>query len=341
MPTIAESIAANKERIAAGGETATGIGPANLALPAPPQLDLPIGLPQRGVFPADVVLVSDRSANSREFRSMGMRSSTFPYASPATPSTKTIISQITNTQTVSPVPAPTPAPSPTPPPTLLLETNGSINPDQQVLNLVQGAGMSISVDALGNTQISNALTALLLETDGTPNADQSVLNLVTGSGITLTPSGGNVTISTVGAGGAVIQQYNTATLTTDQAITANTLTAISDTLILITFPSSGGPWRVDLRYWMYWTTGATPTVDMYVKDSSGNKFAGGGLNGATSGANQQCTSGSDITDVTYANSAIISFQVYAEAQNNFTVRQVPEYGSGPNSTLRAIVFSSN
>ena len=81
MPSLSQAIAANAARISAGGQTGTGVGPGAAAPLAPgaPPLDLAPGLPQRGVFPAELVLSSDRSANSRQFR-MSERSSAFPYS---------------------------------------------------------------------------------------------------------------------------------------------------------------------------------------------------------------------------------------------------------------------
>lgn len=88
MPTIKQQVIANQNRIAAGGETGTGVGPQQVApspAPTPPQ-DLPAGggLPQRGMFPADLTLNSDRSDSNRAFRGAGVRSSTFPYAASGT-----------------------------------------------------------------------------------------------------------------------------------------------------------------------------------------------------------------------------------------------------------------
>lgn len=85
MPTIKQQVAANQTRIAAGGETGTGVGPQDVAATTmAPSQDLPAGggLPQRGMFPANLTLNSDRSDSNRAFRGDGMRSSTFPFAPP-------------------------------------------------------------------------------------------------------------------------------------------------------------------------------------------------------------------------------------------------------------------
>lgn len=81
---------------------------------------------------------------------------------------------------------------------LLLETNGSPNFNQNLQNLVQGNGILISTDNQGNTTISftGSSTPLTLKTNGVQNALQTLLNLVQGSGISLSSDGsGNVTIS--------------------------------------------------------------------------------------------------------------------------------------------------
>jgi len=82
MPTIAQAVAKNQERIARAANTPAA-QPAPESLPTPPQ-DLPAGggLPQRGMFPADLTLNSDRSDSNRAYRGQGVRSSTFPFAAP-------------------------------------------------------------------------------------------------------------------------------------------------------------------------------------------------------------------------------------------------------------------
>ena len=149
MPSIKDAIAANQARIASGGETGTGIGnpqppaaPVNFA-PTPAQ-DQPAGagLPQRGMFPADLVLASDRSDSSRVFRGSSMRSGTFPYQ-PQQIKTGPISVQ-------SVVSAAAAAAS------LALETNSIANPNQSLLNLVGGPGVSILANPDGSVIISGA-----------------------------------------------------------------------------------------------------------------------------------------------------------------------------------------
>ena len=81
---------------------------------------------------------------------------------------------------------------------VLFETNGTPNFNQNLQNLVQGNGIVISTDNQGNTTISftGSSTPLTLKTNGVQNTLQTLLNLVQGSGISLSSDGsGNVTIS--------------------------------------------------------------------------------------------------------------------------------------------------
>jgi hypothetical protein len=146
MPNLNEARQKNAARIASGGQTGTGIGnpeppqtPINFA-PTPAQ-DQPAGagLPQRGMFPANLVLASDRSDSSRVFRGSSMRSGTFPYQP----------QQIkTGPVTVTAVSAAAAAA------TLALETNYLANPNQSVLNLVAGPGVSLIANPDGSVVIS-------------------------------------------------------------------------------------------------------------------------------------------------------------------------------------------
>ena len=87
---------------------------------------------------------------------------------------------------------------------ILFETNGSPNFNQTLQNLVQGAGVTIVTDNLGNTVISSSSipTGLVLKTNGILNGSQALLNLVNGSGINITQDGlGNTTLAAVASSG--------------------------------------------------------------------------------------------------------------------------------------------
>lgn len=150
MPKISDLRNKNAARIQAGGKTGTGVGnpqPPQASIqptPTAPQ-DLPVGagLPQRGMFSADLVLASDRSDSSRVFRGQGMRSATFPYQ-PQTIKTSPVI---VTPATVSAAAAAS---------SLALQTNGIANPNQKLQNLVNGAGISIVANPDGSVIITAA-----------------------------------------------------------------------------------------------------------------------------------------------------------------------------------------
>src|SRR4029077_14245652 len=139
-------------RIAAGGETGTGLGPqppqSPLVAAPSPQLDLPLGggLPQRGTYPASLVLGGDINDSNRMFRGAGMRSTTFPNAGPPTTVTKsTTVVQVASTSAATAS-------------ALLLEVSGAPTPIQNVLNLIPGSGITIVPDAAGGVTITGTST---------------------------------------------------------------------------------------------------------------------------------------------------------------------------------------
>ncbi len=146
MPTIKAAIEKNKQMQAQQASQVTGSTPlptpAHLVVAAPPQ-DVPLGagLPQRGMFPANMVLSGDRNDSSRMFRGPGTRSATFPF--PVVPTTNTKIVSTTIASSAAAAAA------------VEFLTNNSPNPVQNVLNLLQGAGINISVDQYGNVTITN------------------------------------------------------------------------------------------------------------------------------------------------------------------------------------------
>jgi hypothetical protein len=71
----------------------------------------------------------------------------------------------------------------------VLETNGTPNSSQALLNLVAGAGVTLTDEGAGSIEIAASVTPLSLETNGTPNSSQALLNLVAGAGVTLTDEG--------------------------------------------------------------------------------------------------------------------------------------------------------
>lgn len=85
-----------------------------------------------------------------------------------------------------------------------LQTNGSTNGSQTLLNLKNGSNITIVDDGSGGITINSISPTILLKTNGTNNGSQTTLNLVAGTNITLADNGtGSVTInSTGGSSGA-------------------------------------------------------------------------------------------------------------------------------------------
>lgn len=83
---------------------------------------------------------------------------------------------------------------------LVLQTNGTANGSQILLNLQAGGGTSLTDNGAGRVMIASA-TAPVFDTNGVANTVQSALNLVAGSNITLTAVGSAVTIAASGGGG--------------------------------------------------------------------------------------------------------------------------------------------
>lgn len=87
---------------------------------------------------------------------------------------------------------------------ITLETNGSVNGSQSVLNLVAGSNVALSDNGSGSVTVSasGGGTTLALKTDGVTNGSQSVLNLISGTNVTLIDNGsGGVTVNASGSGG--------------------------------------------------------------------------------------------------------------------------------------------
>lgn len=81
---------------------------------------------------------------------------------------------------------------------VLLQTNGSPNFNQGVLNLTQGSNITLTPDNSGNVVIAatNSGTTIALKTNGTTNGSQTLLNLVNGANIAITQDGaGNTTVA--------------------------------------------------------------------------------------------------------------------------------------------------
>lgn len=147
MPTLAQLRAKTAANQAAANNPngadnpAPTITPENLVqIPAAAPLDLPVPMPQRGVFPTSMVLASDRSDSTRVFRGPNTRSAVFQNSP----------SQVSATVT-TPVTAATIAAA------LAVLVNNKAVPDQDVLNFLSTT--TIQVVAGPNGQISFNSTA--------------------------------------------------------------------------------------------------------------------------------------------------------------------------------------
>ena len=82
---------------------------------------------------------------------------------------------------------------------ITLETNGSVNANQSLLNIAQGSNITVA-NSGGTTTISGTAVPITFRINGTNSSSQSVQNLINGTGITVTDGGsGNITISSTGA----------------------------------------------------------------------------------------------------------------------------------------------
>lgn len=144
MPSIRDAIDKNINRIKAGGDTGTGRGTVTSTAYPTPLLDIPNGLPQRGMFPADIILASDRSDSSRAFRGAGVRSSTFPY-----PPQKVTVSTVKKVSSST-------AASNSKSAVLKLQVNNIDNPDQELLNLLSGPNITLVQQPDGGVVITGS-----------------------------------------------------------------------------------------------------------------------------------------------------------------------------------------
>jgi hypothetical protein len=80
---------------------------------------------------------------------------------------------------------------------LTLETNGTANSNQGLLNIASGTGIAVA-NVSGTTTITNS-DILSLETNGTSNSNQTLLNIAAGTGVSVSNASGTTTISTTGA----------------------------------------------------------------------------------------------------------------------------------------------
>jgi hypothetical protein len=83
---------------------------------------------------------------------------------------------------------------------LTLETNGTPNSTQTLLNLAAGTDITMT-ESGGTVTVNSTASGPTLETNGTANSSQSLLNLTGAGGVSITEAAGTVTIDGSGAGG--------------------------------------------------------------------------------------------------------------------------------------------
>lgn len=200
-------------------------------------------------------------------------------------------------------------------------------------NTVGGADLRFQGSSNGSASIRVAAAA------GSPNPLQ--LPIVTGAaGAVLSTDGGNPQqLSWITAPTTPIQAYSVTTESVDTALTASTLASVNSKAV--TFPSSGCPCRVDVRWFQYATTsGASAVMDGFVNDGS-NTFAEAEWTIPTN--NGISGGGYGISPVTYANNASVTFTVKIQADaTGVTARAAAFHAIGMrNSRLEVSVIASN
>ena len=145
MPSIAELVTQNSNRLAQNPETINSAGfepPSPLSLP-PPQVT---GLPVRGYYPQGFTLDQDFGGTAQITRTgPNMRSPTFPVQ-PSTGNIKITVKS-PGTGAIS-------SSSSSSSSSLLLETNGMKNTKQNILNFLSGLNILVTSDSSGNETIS-------------------------------------------------------------------------------------------------------------------------------------------------------------------------------------------
>jgi hypothetical protein len=111
------------------------------------------------------------------------------------------------------------------------ETNGTVNSNQALLNLVQGTNMTISASG-GNITFNSSASPITLEVNSSSASSQTLQNLIAGSGITIT-DGGSGQITFASTGGVSFEVNGTPT--SSQSL----INFVSGTNVTITNPSAG------------------------------------------------------------------------------------------------------
>lgn len=130
-----------------------------------------------------------------------------------------------------------------------------------------------------------------------------------------------------------LTQFTNKNLGGNVSVSANTLTTIDS--VSVTFPASGGPWRVQINY-AYFNAGGV-NVECDVTD--GTNFWGLWEQGTTS--NISMCSGSQWSPVTYANGTSKTFTVQVYNTGASTVTTVGNINGSVPSSMQVSVVQSN
>lgn len=197
---------------------------------------------------------------------------------------------------------------------ITLETMGTPNAIQNLLNLIAGTGIVLTADGAGGVTIRNIVSGITLQTNGVANGSQILLNIAAGSGITAVDNGaGMVTIS--GATATLFETNGTpnATQTTLNLVAGSNIT-LTNSGGAVTITSTGGGAGVTLQ--TNGTNNATQTTL--------NLVAGTNITLANSGANVTITSAGGSSGL----SGMTAAQVPIAATASTITSSKPLNGSG-------------
>ena len=134
-----------------------------------------------------------------------------------------------------------------------------------------------------------------------------------------------------------VNSYYSAAMATDLSGTSLTLVTQS-----ITFPAAGGPWRV-LASYNYYTTNSSGTdnsFESYISDGSNQMAILESLCHRNTNGNIQGANASEVSPVTYANGATVTFSLLFNSAVSLNVQHLTSINSLP-SRMSLAVMASN
>jgi hypothetical protein len=208
---------------------------------------------------------------------------------------------------------------------LTLQTNGSANSNQALLNLVQGSNITIT-NSGGNTTISGTATAITFKINGTNATSQVLQNLVAGSGITISDGGsGNITFASTGGLSLEVD----GTPNTDQGL----LNLKHGTHTTVVDDGSGGV-TIDSAYPVFQANSVALTSSGTV-----NLQPGSGISITNPSAGNVLISSTASIDVNQLTATLTAAQILA--LNVTPIQLVPAPGAGFINVPIAVLFEFN